>query len=334
MRVFRLAPAAGIATVSQREFADLPGMYAPGQRLVDRRKPVLPWRVSINRLGFRGAELTRAKPPGEIRILMLGDSFTFGDFVDDEHTLPAQLEARLQKAGVSARVVNAGLAAATITEEVEMAKRVLSLSPDLVILQFGENDVTELSQHPTVWEQLAANRRSKSRLPLSIAYPILRRTAVWHLFLLTRARARARTLQNTWTSTMGEAGASLNEALRARYRDGLQGFASLLRSANIPLVFVVCPGHRSLDPTKEEQVSWAVGTARDLGISTVNIALGFRASGLPATTLYLLPHDGHPSPRGHAVAAEYLAAELRGTHAWSALRPQPSRSEAGISGRD
>src|SRR5262245_55879934 len=37
VRVFRLAPSTGIATVDQRQFGALPGIYAPGQRLVDLR---------------------------------------------------------------------------------------------------------------------------------------------------------------------------------------------------------------------------------------------------------------------------------------------------------
>ena len=31
---------------------------------------------------------------------------------------------------------------------------------------------------------------------------------------------------------------------------------------------------------------------------------------MPAESLFLLPHDGHPSPRGYGVAASYLAERL------------------------
>jgi hypothetical protein len=41
---------------------------------------------------------------GELRILVLGDSITFGDYVDEDETYPAALERRLQ-AAMPARVV-------------------------------------------------------------------------------------------------------------------------------------------------------------------------------------------------------------------------------------
>ena len=89
LRFFHLAPAGGLATVSQRDFDRLPGLYVPEQHIFDRRVPALPHRITIDSLGYRGADqFTRRKPPGEFRILMLGDSFTFGDFVNDEESLP------------------------------------------------------------------------------------------------------------------------------------------------------------------------------------------------------------------------------------------------------
>src|SRR5439155_175083 len=78
--------------------------------------------------------------------------------------------------------VNAGLGGATITDEVELVQRALPLTPDLVVVVFSENDVTDLGQTP-MWTLLAANRRAKSRFPLSLVYPVLRHTALWNLGL-------------------------------------------------------------------------------------------------------------------------------------------------------
>jgi hypothetical protein len=44
----------------------------------------------------------------------------------------------------------------------------------------------------------------------------------------------------------------------------------------------------------------------------VGLLQPLRESGLPVEHLYLLPHDGHPTPRGYQIAAERLAAALRG----------------------
>ena len=47
-----------------------------------------------------------------------------------------------------------------------------------------------------------------------------------------------------------------------------------------------------------------------MGITAVNLLPPLLASGLPADSLYLLPYDGHPSPRGYEITAAYLAQRL------------------------
>ena len=104
------------------------------------------------------------KPDSELRVLIVGDSFVFGDFVEDEETLPAQLEAKLRARCSDVRVINSGLGGSTITEHVELLYRSLELDPDVVILLFSENDVHDLVGTP-MWKQLAQNRAVKSRFP-------------------------------------------------------------------------------------------------------------------------------------------------------------------------
>ena len=64
-------------------------------------------RVRTNDLGLRGPAVP-AREVGELRILVLGDSITFGDYVDEHETYPAELERRL-KAAMPARVVRVHL---------------------------------------------------------------------------------------------------------------------------------------------------------------------------------------------------------------------------------
>jgi hypothetical protein len=63
--------------------------------------------VTINSIGLRGPELRPAQPN---QILVLGDSYTFGEFVNDQNTYPAQLQALLDHRGYQAQVLNAGYA--------------------------------------------------------------------------------------------------------------------------------------------------------------------------------------------------------------------------------
>ncbi len=94
------------------------GMYAaaadgapalrPGYRGTLRVGDAYATDVRINALGMRGPEIG-ARRPGEERVLMVGDSLVFGYGVEDEHALPARVEAELAARGVVATVGNGGV---------------------------------------------------------------------------------------------------------------------------------------------------------------------------------------------------------------------------------
>lgn len=66
-------------------------------------------RVRVNSLGLRGAEIPAERLPGEVRVLLLGDSCVFSDEVDQSRALDAALERELrQRTGLPVRVINGG----------------------------------------------------------------------------------------------------------------------------------------------------------------------------------------------------------------------------------
>ena len=100
--------------------------------------------VTINSLGFRGAEFAAKKPAGTYRIVALGGSTTYGTQLTDEHTYPFLLERELRQQLQSNRieVINAGLVSATSAESLaRFLLRVVGLEPDLVIFYEGYNDL-------------------------------------------------------------------------------------------------------------------------------------------------------------------------------------------------
>jgi lysophospholipase L1-like esterase len=96
--------------------------------------------VQINSLGFRGPEVQIPKPANRYRVLMLGDSTTFGTGVANSETVPAFLEANLNKnvsSSKSYEVINAGVPGyGTAQEWLLYRQHVEQLDPDLVILMF------------------------------------------------------------------------------------------------------------------------------------------------------------------------------------------------------
>ena len=90
--------------------------------------------VNSNSDGVRGRqEYARPKPPGAVRILVLGDSFTFGDEVGDDESYPAVLQTMLP----GAEVVNLGVHGYGHDQMLLYLKEVGGrYEPDVVLLGF------------------------------------------------------------------------------------------------------------------------------------------------------------------------------------------------------
>lgn len=73
-------------------------------------------------------------------IVALGDSLTAGLGVDEESAYPAQLQRRLEEDGHRYRVINAGVSGETTSGTLSRMEWVLTMKPDIVILEIGAND--------------------------------------------------------------------------------------------------------------------------------------------------------------------------------------------------
>jgi len=98
--------------------------------------------VSTNALGFRDREL-EPKQDGELRILLLGDSITFGYGVTAEETYGRKLESILSsRLGRRVRTVNAGIGGFNTVQEYALLEHdVSAIDPDIVALMYLPNDI-------------------------------------------------------------------------------------------------------------------------------------------------------------------------------------------------
>ena len=96
----------------------------------------------FNSRGVRGPEYSLEKPPGEFRIVILGDSYTEGYTVEFEELFSETLKRRLNERGHRTEVINLGVAGYSTDQELLLyqseGKR---YRPDLTILMFYDNDV-------------------------------------------------------------------------------------------------------------------------------------------------------------------------------------------------
>lgn len=105
--------------------------------------------ITTNSFGHRGKEIPMAKPKNTKRILMIGDSVTFGNDVMDNETFSHRLEEMLNQHysrledGPVIEVINTAVPGNAPFQEYHDLKRGVKFEPDVVVMQFTLNDIME-----------------------------------------------------------------------------------------------------------------------------------------------------------------------------------------------
>ena len=171
LMLFGLALGVVLIETGLRVVAGLRGSKADGAselRGLHRFRPDLPWlfelrpgaegRISqtgaalysINADGFRDSVYARPKPEGVFRIVVMGDSVSFGYGVDETEAYPQVLEELLSELAPDSRieVVNLGVGGYNAYNEAQLLEGVgRSYEPDLVLVQFCINDLNDPTVH-------------------------------------------------------------------------------------------------------------------------------------------------------------------------------------------
>jgi hypothetical protein len=111
---------------------------------VHRKTQNFSYTIKTNSQGLRSDEVNLEKDPSVYRILILGDSFAFGEGVEVKDRFDRPLK-DLQLPGKVVEVVNAGVMGyGTDQELLYFTQKGLNLRPDLVILMSYENDLEDI----------------------------------------------------------------------------------------------------------------------------------------------------------------------------------------------
>jgi len=107
-----------------------------------------PARPGISPQGLRDRVFAVPKPEGTTRVLVLGDSVTFGVGVHAWQTFSKVLERRLQAEGRHVEVLNSGVMGYTPYNELQWyLARGRTFAPDIVVVAFCMNDVVDPELH-------------------------------------------------------------------------------------------------------------------------------------------------------------------------------------------
>jgi hypothetical protein len=291
--LFALVISEGLA----RLFYHVPNSINVPQAVYDARGPIpipnqhgsinLPeasFTYSNNSMGMRGVTEFGAKM--KLRVLLLGDSMTYGLGVNDDQNFAYLLQQRLpQYEFVNAGNPNTG------TDYALTFYRVLgrSLQPDIVILCFLENDFRDNQRHWYFDDDI-----NQVPFPYNVTHPTgrkfpLRSWLVDHVRLVYISKQ----VINYYAYDKG-----LQPELTSRYLGALKDEVA---KDGARFIVLYIPAKEHLNGSEEETAFMQL--AHSLGLSPISVRTSVKLSD------YL--KEGHWNPSGHQVAAGFIASVIQ-----------------------
>jgi lysophospholipase L1-like esterase len=265
------------------------------------------FRFRVNGLGFRGPEVEREKGPATYRVLLLGDSIVMGAALPEAVLVSSQLEKMLAESWPERRseVLNAGVGGYGIKEEKDLLlSDGLALAPDAVVLVSCLNDVpgVEITDLVNPLRDLPVPGKKWLTAHSALALVIqdlynrigLKSGAPPAWLAPERDPATVERLDRGWK----QFGADLKIMADASRARGIKFMVLLVPHA----AQFEDPGRRFLPQQR------LAALCAELNLPFLDLAPAFASqSRLP----YILPDPVHPSPQGHQLMAERIAAALK-----------------------
>lgn len=287
--------------LSMMTTADIGGAPVPERLLWARHPLTRRFNGYVRDQTFRNYPVSKQR--GDVRIISVGSSSTFGYGVPNEHTwssrLAVNLATKLGKSGRNIEVINAGTPGSTSVRILSAVREViLPLEPDIVIVSLGFND-----HSITVMDDDAAHFRAMTGAGLSWWQVLLAQGNQW-----MRLRARSRYTNAVMRGIPVDADdvRRFSEEPSAIFADALQQMVDAATAAGATLVLVAEPckrgdDNRLLEPFRRAMAQVAVSNGVLLVEPQARLDQAPGAVFLDAV---------HPTALGHYLMAEVLANAL------------------------
>jgi hypothetical protein len=266
------------------------------------------WANQPHRL--RSLHIDKPKPEGVTRILVIGDSFTFGDKIwKTKDTWPYVMEWDLRLKGHSVQALNFAQPGFSTVNAEEMLRRYgWDYEPDIFILQFNLND--PVPSGPDFKREGESFIYPVAQLPPNTTF--MREHSYLYTFLNSRfASYQVETrFSNRLESIYADDAPAYVACLRA-----IGQMADQAKQRDVPMLMVMFPSFRTpgLD---DERYLWKhlhakmEQVAKDEGIGFLDARNGFAKANPQSADWWALPWDPHPSVKAQALLGELVATRI------------------------
>ncbi len=252
---------------------------------------------------LRGMTHDAKKPDGAFRIAVVGDSYSFGPFLQFDDTFARRLERmlNLNEGGRVVEVPNYGIPALSTSHEIKEIERALGDKPDLILLQITLNDPEVKYYAPT---GIQVKRNPMGALVVEERAGWLSRHSRLAAFIAGRLHNSASHREyidyfhRLYVDPVG----------MARYRKSLSRIVELCEKRKVRLAAIVFPlfGTRVDENYPFRDLHEIIHKELESrGVPFLDLTESFR--GIPPERLQVMPgEDFHPNEIGHRIAAESI----------------------------
>ena len=267
--------------------------------------------VVKNSYGFREKEVAPEKPADVYRIVMLGDSFGFGQGIPAEDRFSNLIGAALNESGKNVEMLNFSFPGATSMDQHKILEdKVLPLSPDFVLIQWLPNDFEDQQER---WKT-----KTKPLIPNDRWHRELQKTSALY-FLINNQWIQIR--QAIWgpeASYQDQLLEPFSEPGSEAYRTAVQPMIDFLATLNETGIDYALVLHPMLQPNLVGDYPMAqlheltLSMCRDADATCLDLSPVFQELGpdFDMTSLWVNRFDPHPSSEANRMVADYILAEL------------------------
>lgn len=298
--------------------------------------------ISINRHGHHDTDYPVAKPPGEFRALMIGDSITMGDQLPYRDTFSAQLEGLLAAKSPSHpghQIINAGVHGYATYQELYVLEDAMRFEPDFVAIGFCMNDLTDPSVVKRGFDGAAIDYHHVAPTSNAVQEYMMNETGVGRLAqkILARGHTKGGERQHQLGAVREMSSPSDDpevEKVFSYVLNDLEGMYGVARELQVPVVLMIFPfTFQLLEEDMRVPQERLTRHAAAQGVPVIDFTATFsdlvyddaellallqrkeysknQIEGMFAERMreYFLDHD-HLTTKGHAVVAEALFQHL------------------------